>query len=328
MKTHQRLLVAGLALTLLPKPFTALAQSTWVGSTTQYQVSNNWSPVGVPTSATTIETANGSATNTINLSGNRTVAQFNHNRTVTRLNGSGTISTGKGGTTNTSHGILIVDGSTSSSFSGTIANGPGTGSTVSLAKRGTSTLTLSGTNTYTGTTTVSGGALLVDGSTAFGSAITASAGVLGGAGIINGAVTINAGAGLLGGNGTIGTALTINDALTLDASSVIYLTIGPGGTKSVLTRTGGAAWVFDSNQAFSFIDAGADTGVYSGVITGLDTDPGTLDSWTIRNSGWAGTFNYNSGSVDLVITAVPEPSTLILLIAGGAVTWLVRRRRR
>lgn len=77
--------------------------------------------------------------------------------------------------------ILTINGSTGSTeFSGVIANGPGTGKTISLTKSGGSTQILSGTNTYTGTTTISAGTLTLAGSGTLGSGadLTLSGGTL------------------------------------------------------------------------------------------------------------------------------------------------------
>lgn len=91
--------------------------------------------------------------------------------TVTQLTGStGIIQAGKDNT----NGTLVVSGSTSGVFGGTISNGGGTGRVVQLTKAGTGTLTLTGSNSYTGATTVQAGTLLISGSGALntGSAIS------------------------------------------------------------------------------------------------------------------------------------------------------------
>ena len=74
---------------------------------------------------------------------------------VGQLNGAGTVNN----LLSTSSGSLIVgNGNTSSTFSGTIQN---TAGTINLIKMGSGTLTFSTLNSYTGTTLVSGGTLLL-----------------------------------------------------------------------------------------------------------------------------------------------------------------------
>src|SRR5262249_4588712 len=68
--------------------------------------------------------------------------------------GAGTVTNG----TNTAVTLTTGADNTSTSFSGVIQNGGGTGA-VALTKTGSGTLTLSGANTYSGATTVSAGTL-------------------------------------------------------------------------------------------------------------------------------------------------------------------------
>lgn len=212
---------------------------------------------------------------------------------------------------------------------GTVSSIIGTTSGT-LTKSGTGTWTLSGTNTYTGTTTVNGGTLLVNGnnSAATGAVSVNNSGTtLGGTGTIGGAVTVASGAKLLGGTGsTASGTLTLASNLTLSSGSIIELALGASGAHSTITRTGGT-WTFATSQAFTFINLGAQPGNYTNIITGLGSDPMGESGWTITDTGWIGNFTYNTGNINLTVTAVPEPSTWIAgALALGAVGWTQRRR--
>lgn len=211
---------------------------------------------------------------------------------------------------------LTINGNTGAThtFAGVIRNtqnpsGTNT-ATLGITKTGTNTQIFSGANTYTGATLVSGGTLIFDGTHSGTGSITVESGATFGR-------TVTASAINLGGN------------LTIEDGGRITLSLAPGFTNSTLNRTGGT-WSFDTDQAFTFNDLGAAVGTYTGLITGLtgsEAGLASIASWTITNAGWAGTFSYNSGSVDLNLTAIPEPGTWGLLAAGLAALVIFRRRR-
>jgi autotransporter-associated beta strand protein len=231
-----------------------------------------------------------------------------YSQTVGSLNGSGTVTSGA---TAATQGTLTVDSSVTnldSTFSGTITNA-GT-AMLGLAKEGSKTLTLSGTNSYTGTTAVNAGTLLINGSHSGTGAIS----------VANGAT--------FGRTGSTGGSLGGNVSF-LDGS-IIKLSLGAALANSSLDRTGGT-WAFDTNQAFTFDLTGAVVGNYTGLITGLlgtEAGLGTINTWTNTN-GVSGTFSYNSGSnsVDFNMTAIPEPSTWALLAFSLCTVIFLRRRR-
>lgn len=237
-----------------------------------------------------------------------TYSSVTYSQVVGSLNGAGTITSDATGVT---QGTLTVNSTVTnvdSAFSGTITDG--TSAVVGLAKAGSRTLTLSGSNSYTGTTAVNAGTLLINGSHSGTGAIT----------VANGAT--------FGRTGSTGVSLGSN--VTFGDGSLIMLTLGAALANSSLDRTAGT-WAFDANQAFNFDLTGAVTGNYTGLITGLvGTEAGlaSISTWTISNAGAVGTFSYNAGSVDLNLTAIPEPSTWALLAAVGTFFVVTRRRRR
>ena len=213
-----------------------------------------------------------------------------------------------------------------------VINGVISGTGISLSKTGGGTLTLSGTNTYSGATTVSAGTLFVNGSLASGSAVTVSNSgtVLGGTGTINGSVSIaSSGAILEGGTGSIGQTLTLKGAVTMNSGSIIELALGAAGTHSTLAISSPGTLTFATNQDFKFIGSPM-VGTYTGIITGVP-NPGTaLNSWVIDNSGFTGTFSWdstNGGEIDLTLTKVPEPGTWGAAALGALVIGYTQRRR-
>ena len=141
---------------------------------------------------------------------------------------------------------LTLQGSTAGvgEFSAPLAN---TGvNTLTLAKAGSGTWILSGTNSFTGSTTVNGGKLLVNspGLLGAGSAVTVNNGtILGGTGKINGTVTVPAGGTLAPGDvNTVGT-LSLNSSLTLTSATLLYDLTTPDGLSSATDKVSVASLV-------------------------------------------------------------------------------------
>jgi len=227
---------------------------------------------------------------------------------------------------NTSRTLTVGDGAAvvDAELSGAISS---SGSGGALIKAGAGTLLLSGDNSYSGGTTVSGGTVLVSGvnGTGSGAVSVAADATLGGTGLITTAsgVTIAAGGALLGGDGRHATGtLSLSGDLTLAEGALLRLTLGAGGAHSSLTRLGGT-WTFADDQQVAFtLDGTVLPGAYTGLLTGLEIDPGVAN-WTFADPAMIGEFSWNAGSVDLVVTVVPEPGTLglLALALGGAVLW-------
>ncbi|MGD0898173.1 MAG: autotransporter-associated beta strand repeat-containing protein, partial [Thermoguttaceae bacterium] len=119
-----------------------------------------------------------------------------HNASINGLGGSGTIDNSVAG----SYILTVGNNNATSTFSGAIKN---TAGTVSLAKAGTGTLTLSGTNSYSGGTTVSDGLLVINRSAALPSGSILTIGASGSVEL--GDSTLNGSAIPLGGSPSAGT---------------------------------------------------------------------------------------------------------------------------
>jgi hypothetical protein len=116
----------------------------------------------------------------------------------------------------------------------------------------------------------------------------------------------------------------------MSAGSIIQLALGASSAHSTLAISAGSI-SFQSLQKFNIIDLGVTNGsTFTGIITGIGSNPGTESGWAIANQGWMYNFSYdsaNGGEIDLTVTALPEPSTWIAgALALGAVAYRQRRR--
>jgi autotransporter-associated beta strand protein len=270
---------------------------------------------------------------------NGDTASNTRNISVASLAGTGgTIASGRTPSTLVLTSNLTINGASgSTTFGGILRNSVTTGTTsaiLNVAKTGASTQIFTSANLYTGATTITAGSLLANNTTGSatgtGAVSVSIAGTLGGTGIVTGPVTVDSGGTLMGGDGTTASDdLALSGNVTLNGGSAIKLTLGAAGLHSTLSRSGTAgSWVFDSAQAFTFNDLGAEVMTYQDIITGLGGDPGTT-GWTIASPNYAGQFVYDdAGHVDLILTAVPEPGSLGLLVGGIAMLGFRRRRPR
>ncbi len=166
--------------------------------------------------------------------------------TINGLSGAGSVTSNVAGAA----GITVGANDQSSTFSGAITNGLGT---VSLAKTGTGTLTLSGNSSYTGTTTISSGKISVSNLASGGNLGSASSPVvLGGASTVGAlyytgasasftrGLTVNAGGGEVE-SFTAGTLLTVSTG-GVDLSSggsILFEGAGNTAVSSVISGSGG-----------------------------------------------------------------------------------------
>ena len=257
------------------------------------------------------------------------------NQTVASLadyaGGGGTVSDHAAGSS-----VLTIAGGATTQFSGVLADGPG-GGVLNLTHSGTGALALTGDNTYSGTTTVTNGSLLVNGTHVDAGQYLVSGGTLGGTGSIGGATTIAAG-GTLAPGVSIG-AMEFTETLSLEDDATLrweFLATGtPGqqydtihGTDLILPESGTVSlnilgldgYTLEAGDSFTLFDGD----VYQGAtLLAEGTDISHLFSIG-DNIGWWGSWQVTAGS--LVLTAVPEPGTWLLLLSALAL--LLGRRRR
>lgn len=206
-------------------------------------------------------------------------ASISNNKNVRAhsLGGNGKIFAGMLASTSNSATLTLLGDDNDSTFSGVLANGPGTG-TLSFTKSGAGKQTLAGANLHTGTTTVSAGTLAISGSGTLGNgaALTMSGGTLDlGAGSATvGAVSITAAAasGNTIQNGSLtGTSYAASNA---GGDAVVSANLLPNGTAG-LNKTGAGTLTLVGTNTYS-----GTTAVKGGVL-----DVGTIGGGSLSGGG-------------------------------------------
>lgn len=234
------------------------------------------------------------------------------------INGTGS---GKAIALGSASNVVIINGGNASvlgsidggsSGSNTMQLNPGTGNSFAYGgaisnfnnvEVTSGSVTLSGVSTYTGTTQLSGGTLTLDGTNrlAAASALSLEGGTL---------RLVNAGA--ANGQAFASLSLSENSAIALGGSSLTFNGLGAIVAGKTLTFTEYVA--ANSGYAFRFL------GDYSGNTSFLALLGGT----SINGLGASSRFD----GVYTDVSAVPEPSTYGMLLAGmGLIGFAVRRRK-
>lgn len=275
--------------------------------------------------------------------------------------GSGTIQLGAGGMLQIGIGSatgglgtdLVNDGALVFNRAGSAVVSNSISGTGSLTLAGSGSLTFSGTNTHSGPTAVNAGALVVTGALGATAVSVNAGGLLTGSGSIAGPVTVGAGGTLMPGPGieSLSTgALTLVNGAAFAYSVASSGSAGPtadlvrvagdfaisGSAGLAITDVSGTTVAFADGTTFSLVNY---TGTWNqGLLTWAGTALADGAIFTFADRLWAIDYDASSGGTNffgeylpggrfLTMTAVPEPATGALLLAGAACGgWALRRR--
>ncbi len=235
-----------------------------------------------------------------------------------------------GGTVNLGARSLIVGGNgRSTTFSGVI-RGDTPPVFPSLTVQAES-LTLTGANLYAGRTSIGDGlnansgklvvANTTGSATGSGAVVIERGGTLAGSGFVAGPVTLLDGGTIAPGDPV---TLTLQDRLVWNGGGVIRLVIGAddAGSDHLVVHS----LVRGSTGSFTFqlIDAGFTAGA-SYALLQFDQIEGFAAA-DFSFAGLAGSFSLANGTLGFTPTAVPEPGSATLFVAGLLGIWQLRRR--
>ncbi|MES2308916.1 MAG: autotransporter-associated beta strand repeat-containing protein [Verrucomicrobiota bacterium] len=195
-----------------------------------------------------------------------------------------------------------------------------------INKKGSADWKLTGSSTnFTGTINVQRGALMIantSGSATGTATIHIAGGILSGTGRIAGNVILESNGYLyLGdhnktGSAAIGT-LTMDNGFTWNSGGRMVFDLGAGGNSDLLDLGGS---VFDKGTGrtfqFTLVDAGVSTGTYTLVKFGSTDFLQSDFSYSSSLTGLNGYFTLSANDLEFTVTAVPEPSVLILSVLG------------
>ena len=217
------------------------------------------------------------------------------------------------------------------------------GTFVGINKTGPGTLELTGANSYTGATVVAGGVLRVTGSLSANSAVSVlDAGTLGGTGTV-GAVTLQAGGTLAPGESagvlTTGSLLLSGGTLAAELTDAFtYDRLNVSGTVSFtspvnLTLT--LASTFAPDTKFTLIDNNLFDAIALAdplarfVFEGNPLEEGEVFAVAGGFGSQSFQISYAGGTDanDVVLTAIPEPSAALMVLAGVGCLVTYQRRR-
>ena len=302
-----------------------------------------------------------SGTGTLSLSGSGIVSVNGGIGTLTLASLAGSVGTLNMGnlTTGTLSAASIYGGAGTATVnlnqtSGVYVFSPQLTGTLSVNKNGTGTTILTSSNTYTGSTTVNAGTLVVSGSLTSSTNVTVSgAGMLnlaGGAITTGGTVNVSGILSLTGGASSVG-QLNMNTGATLQTvisgvSTGAHALVSTNGGVNLLgsvnlsiDSTGYIPTYTLGNLAASdkFIltlgNGTAAVGTFANVISIADSNysGGNLNEYTDSNGNtWAVFYNvsgtnYLASGTDIVLLAIPEPSTWGMIVFGIGILTCVRR---
>jgi fibronectin-binding autotransporter adhesin len=284
------------------------------------------------------------------------------NQTVSSLttSGSGSANAVVGGYTGNS--TLTVNNNSDDSYTGVIGGAGPNYNNVALVKSGTGTLTLGGANTYTGGTTVTAGKLAVNGSVA-GNVAAQGGAEVGGSGSIGGTIS---GAGAVGPGNSPGilSAASVNPSagtsfnfeFTLNGAPTYGSSTASGN--DVLHLEGGSPFTaaLTAGNVINLYFAGAGSYLGGFFVNGSDNLSANIANATFNYyiADATGAISYNGNNYELTsgtestiaavnaafadgtvsgyteeftASAVPEPSTYVLMFGGLFLLGLRLRRK-
>lgn len=204
-----------------------------------------------------------------------------------------------------------------------------------LSKTGTGTLTLSGSNSYEGDTTISAGSInLANASgSAFGTGdVTVQPGAtLTGTGSFTGALILDAGATLNPGNSpglmTIGSGSVLNGNLNFEIGGLTR-----GIEYDAINIDGDGNLTFGGTLNLSLINDFAPSSGDTFDLFNYTAATGTFDTVNLGSlsSGlaWDTSALYTTGTLSVITSAVPEPSTYAAILGACALGFVAWRKRR